>query len=113
MLADNTLDMADQHPGEGEEEFPSGAEDIPPEVVFERNVFAGAERVRLYYEVTVQRDNQLKKMAGGIKKICGTKRRITQKNDKGIYNIIIILIIQRKSEIRAAKDESAIGAVGL
>lgn len=47
---------------EDEEEEEEG---MPPEVLFERNVFAGAEKVRLYYEVTVQRDNQLKQMAGG------------------------------------------------
>uniref|UniRef100_A0A915NR24 Uncharacterized protein n=1 Tax=Meloidogyne floridensis TaxID=298350 RepID=A0A915NR24_9BILA len=33
---------------------------MPQEVQFERNVFAGAERVRFYYEVTVVRENQLK-----------------------------------------------------
>uniref|UniRef100_A0A915M1J8 Uncharacterized protein n=1 Tax=Meloidogyne javanica TaxID=6303 RepID=A0A915M1J8_MELJA len=37
---------------------------IPQEVQFDRNVFAGAERVRFYYEVTVVRENQLKAGAG-------------------------------------------------
>ncbi|CAK5045971.1 unnamed protein product [Meloidogyne enterolobii] len=34
------------------------------EVQFERDVFAGAERARFYYEVTVVRENQLKTGAG-------------------------------------------------
>nr|CAD2167053.1 unnamed protein product [Meloidogyne enterolobii] len=37
---------------------------MPIEVMFERNVFAGAERVRFYYEVIVVRENQLKAVAG-------------------------------------------------
>jgi len=39
---------------------------MPQEVQFERNVFAGAERVRFYYEVTVVRENQLKAGAGNF-----------------------------------------------
>ncbi|KAI1714743.1 hypothetical protein Ddc_11329 [Ditylenchus destructor] len=35
-------------------------DDLPPEVQFERDVFAGAKRVRLYYQVEVERPNQLK-----------------------------------------------------
>uniref|UniRef100_A0A1I8BRT0 Uncharacterized protein n=1 Tax=Meloidogyne hapla TaxID=6305 RepID=A0A1I8BRT0_MELHA len=37
---------------------------MPQEVQFERNVFAGAERVRVYYEVIIIRENQLKAGAG-------------------------------------------------
>lgn len=38
---------------------PSG-EDLPPEVQFERDVFAGAKRVRFYYELEVERPRQLR-----------------------------------------------------
>ncbi|KAF7634819.1 hypothetical protein Mgra_00005712 [Meloidogyne graminicola] len=37
---------------------------MPQEIEFERNVFAGAERARFYYEVIVVRENQLKAGAG-------------------------------------------------
>uniref|UniRef100_A0A915NQ50 Uncharacterized protein n=1 Tax=Meloidogyne floridensis TaxID=298350 RepID=A0A915NQ50_9BILA len=57
---------------------------IPQEVQFERNVFAGAERVRFYYEVTVVRENQLKTVAGRPK---FEQRRTLVKSDVLDYEL--------------------------
>lgn len=48
---------------ESAEEYPT-EEETSPEVLFEHDVFVGAEKVQLYYEITVQRENQLKMSTG-------------------------------------------------
>nr|CAD2200968.1 unnamed protein product [Meloidogyne enterolobii] len=57
---------------------------MPQEVQFERNVFAGAERVRFFYEVTVVRENQLKAGAGKPK---FEQRRTLVKSDALDYEL--------------------------
>ncbi|KAL3078371.1 hypothetical protein niasHS_012032 [Heterodera schachtii] len=51
---------------ESAEEYPT-EEETSPEVLFEHDVFVGAEKVQLYYEITVQRENQLKMSTGKVK----------------------------------------------
>uniref|UniRef100_A0A183C2E7 TNFR-Cys domain-containing protein n=1 Tax=Globodera pallida TaxID=36090 RepID=A0A183C2E7_GLOPA len=61
---------------EAEDDYAGEEEDTPPEVLFERNVFAGAEKVRLFYEVTVHRENQLKLMSAGKVKFESRKSQV-------------------------------------
>uniref|UniRef100_A0A914HQV7 Uncharacterized protein n=1 Tax=Globodera rostochiensis TaxID=31243 RepID=A0A914HQV7_GLORO len=63
-------------PPEAEDDYAGEEEDTPPEVLFERNVFAGAEKVRLFFEVTVRRENQLKLMSAGKVKFESRKSQV-------------------------------------